>query len=112
MNATIHPDTPMEPTLRVHVALPKAVVEAIDHQVGQRNRSRFLTAAAEREISRRDLVEAAHEEAVFPALTSFETIRASVPPLSHPPSEEAFADALDEARTHRQRRAQAQDPAE
>lgn len=102
----------MEPNLRVHVVLPKAVVEAIDHLVGQRNRSRFLTAAAEREISRRDLVEAAHETAGLPALTTFNTVRASVPPLSHLPTEEELADALDEARAHRQRRVQGQGSAE
>lgn len=112
MSAPIPSTTPPVPTLRVHVSLPKAVVEAIDHLVGQRNRSRFLTAAAEREIARRDLVEAAHAAGGLPSPTTFKTVRASVSPLSHLPSEEELADALDEARTHRQRRAQVQDPAE
>lgn len=55
--------TAFPPTRRIHVVLPKAVIETIDHLVGQRNRSRFLTAAAEREISRRCLIDAAHEAA-------------------------------------------------
>lgn len=101
----------MEPPLRVHVVLPKAVVEAIDHLVGQRNRSRFLTAAAEREISRLNLIEAAHTVAGSVAPITFKTARASVSPLSRLPSEKETADALDEARTQRQRRVQAQEPA-
>lgn len=111
MSASTPSTTTPVSTLRVHVVLPKAVVKAIDQLVGQRNRSRFLTAAAEREISRRALIEAAPVTPGLPPPTTFKTDRASVPP-SHLPSEEELADALDEAHAQRQRRAQVQDPAE
>jgi hypothetical protein len=48
-------------TMRTHVIMPKALVEAIDRLVGRRSRSKFVTEAAENEVRRLKLAEAAEK---------------------------------------------------
>jgi len=45
-------------TKRTHVVLAEELVEDIDRLVGRRQRSRFLTEAAEKELMRRRQIEA------------------------------------------------------
>lgn len=45
-----------ETDVRTHVILPRAILDTIDLLVGQRGRSRFLAAAAERELAHRELL--------------------------------------------------------
>jgi metal-responsive CopG/Arc/MetJ family transcriptional regulator len=44
---------------RTHIVIPKDLVETIDALVGKRKRSEFFTEAAQKEVRRRKLVEAA-----------------------------------------------------
>lgn len=53
----MNPDT----DVRTHVILPRAVIETIDRLVGQRGRSRFLVAAAQRELAHREMLEIAQQ---------------------------------------------------
>ena len=55
-----------ETDVRTHVILPRAILDTIDLLVGQRGRSRFLAAAAERELAHRELLVLA-ERAMAPA---------------------------------------------
>ncbi len=45
--------------LRTHVILPREIVEAVDHLVGKRGRSKFFAEAAEEKLARIRLLEAA-----------------------------------------------------
>src|SRR5918912_1509457 len=45
--------------IRTHVVIPKELLETIDALVGKRHRSEFLTEAAEKEVRRRKLIQAA-----------------------------------------------------
>lgn len=44
---------------RTHIVIPKDLVETIDALVGKRKRSEFFTEAAQKEVRRRKLLEAA-----------------------------------------------------
>lgn len=52
----------MEKT-RTHIMIPTELIDAVDELVGPRGRSAFFAEAAERELSRRRLVEAASRAA-------------------------------------------------
>jgi hypothetical protein len=52
-----------ETDVRTHVILPRAILDSIDRLVGPRGRSRFLAAAAEREIAHRELLALAEQAA-------------------------------------------------
>lgn len=49
--------------MRTHILVPEPLIEAIDRLVGSRGRSAFFIKAAERELARRRLVEAAEKAA-------------------------------------------------
>lgn len=49
--------------MRTHILVPEPLIEAIDRLVGSRGRSAFFTEAAEREIARRRLIDAAEAAA-------------------------------------------------
>lgn len=46
-------------TVRTHIVIPKSLLDTIDELVGQRARSRFFAEAAEKELRRRNLIQAA-----------------------------------------------------
>lgn len=52
-----------ETDVRTHVILPRTILDTIDRLVGQRGRSRFLAAAAERELAHRELLALAERAA-------------------------------------------------
>lgn len=49
--------------IRAQVVIPKALVQTIDALIGKRHRSEFLTEAAEKEVRRRKLIQAAENAA-------------------------------------------------
>lgn len=49
--------------MRTHVIIPEDILSSIDKLVGTRNRSKFLTEAAKKELKRLKLIQAFHEVA-------------------------------------------------
>ena len=50
-------------SVRTHVVMPRDLLLAIDRLVGKRGRSRFVTAAAQQEVKRRQLLKALDQAA-------------------------------------------------